>query len=191
MAWTLEESIGRGTLTMVVVFWSMLLVAVGAAQANPIQDETGAGGTGNGKGEFDQYCPHKQYVKGVYMCLDFSNDFETNCKNGGSRAWTVILSFSGCGYAACSHLNGHAMGIAQGCPGATVFDRYCAVEPQTGAQWCWSQAAGPSVPTVPQWIQDQMFSQIGQNYANCVTLCHGNVIIQGRYKYTHGPFGDK
>jgi hypothetical protein len=97
------------------------------------------------------YCPAgKTYVAGKYECLDFSNDFHTNCKAAGQQSW--VVSVQGSSAPGCN-VPGHAFDVvtAPSCDLASDLKRYCAVEPQNGNQWCWTQNATGS-PKIPSWI---------------------------------------
>jgi len=114
------------------------------------------------------YCPNQKYVNGVYVCANFANDYQANCKTAGIESWT--LAIDPCtGPAQCNGLAGHAMNIVLINNPNNVNTEYCVVEPQNGANWCWYQSGGP--PVVPSWIMPLLYQDLGQNYLACYNAC--------------------
>jgi hypothetical protein len=114
------------------------------------------------------YCPNKAYVHGQYVCGDFADDFNKNCAAAGIKSCRVSLGFGSDVSPACQALGSHAMNIVNDPnPDLNPQDaHYCAVEPQTGQQWCWPQAGGGR-PVIPAWIREAMFAHLGPAYQEC------------------------
>lgn len=112
-------------------------------------------------------CPPGPYVKGQYMCGDFSNDFNKNCDAAGMKSWSLVITYDP---TLCPTVTaGHQINILQECDPTTVNTKYCAVEPQNGAQYCWFQESGES-PVPPYWIRDQLFAHY-RMYDDCYKSC--------------------
>jgi hypothetical protein len=111
-------------------------------------------------------CPNHAYVAGVYTCLNFAYDFQQNCQAAGQQSWTVTLSLSNGDPQCAGH--GHAFNVvtAPSCDLTSGLQRYCAVEPQTGQNWCWTQNAGS--PSIPSWVMEQVAANMGGAYPYCV-----------------------
>jgi hypothetical protein len=118
-------------------------------------------------GVYSQYCPAQTYVDGKYVCLNFAQDFQKNCQTAGQQSWIVHLGFTN-GDPKCNGLAGHAFNVvtAPSCDLASDLQRYCAVEPQNGKSWCWTQNAGD--PSIPSWVMQNVGANLGGTTSYCV-----------------------
>jgi hypothetical protein len=116
---------------------------------------------------YSQYCPQMQYVDGVYTCMNFATDFQKNCQAAGQQSNVVYILGEG----ACSKVVGHAFNVvtAPSCDLASGLQKYCAVEPQNGNQWCWTQNA-TGFPKLPSWVLQSVAAGLtdGGALAACV-----------------------
>jgi hypothetical protein len=122
---------------------------------------------------YSQYCPTQAYVAGQYVCLNFADDFHTSCTSAGQQSWVVIISPGGS--PGCNGVAGHAFDIvtAPSCDLASGLQRYCAVEPQNGNNWCWTQNAGN--PSIPSWVVQSVLAGM-----SAISSCYS----QGYYSLT-------
>jgi hypothetical protein len=125
----------------------------------------GSVGTDAIAANYKQFCPNVQYVDGVYVCSNFATDFQKNCQAAGQQSWVVTVSPRGTPQ--CNATNGHAFNVvtAPSCDLASDLQRYCAVEPQNGQNWCWTQNVGS--PQIPSWVMQSVVNGTGA-LANCV-----------------------
>jgi hypothetical protein len=125
---------------------------------------------------YTQYCPTQAYVAGQYVCLNFAEDFQTNCKAASQQSWVITVSPGGS--PGCNGVAGHAFNVvtAPSCDLASGLQRYCAVEPQNGNSWCWTQNAGN--PSIPSWVMQSVLA--GLNGGGAIYACYGG----GHYSIT-------
>ena len=113
------------------------------------------------------FCPNKTYVAGQYVCGNFANDFNKNCAAAGIQSCTFYIMFNAVNVPPECQI-GHAMNVVPDPnPDLNPGDsHYCAVEPQTGQQWCWPQA-GSGPPVVPPWILAAVVNNLGPRFVAC------------------------
>ena len=119
--------------------------------------------------DYTKFCPQKEYVPGVYVCSNFADDFQKNCTAAGQQSW--VASVTPRGTPQCDQAPAHAFNVvtAPSCDLAPDLQRYCAVEPQNGQSWCWTQSvAGAGGPSIPSWVMQSVANGIGGALANCV-----------------------
>jgi hypothetical protein len=120
-------------------------------------------------GQLGNLCPNKQYVKGQYECVQFSQEFLSNCANAGITAWTLIIYIN---HTLCPPpLRDHQLDIVQVCDPYSIFPEFCAVEPQNGNQVCWHQVGPP--PVVPDFLYDQIAMMGIEDIETCDVICKG------------------
>ena len=101
-----------------------------------------------------QYCDE-------FDCDDFAYAFDEECEELGIPCWQAELWSED----EAGNTTGHVIDIVQTePPHESVFDYYCAVEPQNNNIYCcWYQDPDDSDPSIPSWCVDEIgYDEVGE-----------------------------